>query len=186
MRLLFEKEAIRVRHLQSDDKQLLVKWLSTPSVLEYYEGRDNPFDLEKVNKDFYSLDNGVSKFLVLYEGINIGYIQYYQVNDKTSSINDYSEDETNFGIDQFIGETEYWNKGIGTLLVSSMVEYLVEQKQAERVVMDPQVTNVRALKCYEKCGFKKVRILPKREFHEGEFRDCWLMEYKEPKKMNMV
>ncbi|MFJ5716915.1 hypothetical protein [Neobacillus sp. NPDC093127] len=51
--MLFEKEKIKVRQLQPEDKYLLVKWLSNPSVLEYYEGRDNPFDLEKVNKKFY-------------------------------------------------------------------------------------------------------------------------------------
>lgn len=58
-----------------------------------------------------------------------------------------------------------------------MVKYLVEHKQADRVVMDPQTRNTRALKCYEKCGFKRIKILPKHEFHEGEYQDCWLIEY---------
>ncbi|MDO6782400.1 GNAT family N-acetyltransferase, partial [Marinovum sp. 1_MG-2023] len=63
------------------------------------------------------------------------------------------------------------------LLVRSMVDYLLEKKRADRVIMDPQRTNSRAIRCYEKCGFKKVRILPKHEFHEGELRDCWLIEF---------
>lgn len=58
-----------------------------------------------------------------------------------------------------------------------MAKYLVENKQAGKVVMDPQTRNVRAIKCYENSGFKKVKILPKRELHEGEYQDCWLMEY---------
>jgi aminoglycoside 6'-N-acetyltransferase len=85
--------------------------------------------------------------------------------------------ENVYGTDQFIGEVEYWNKGIGTLLVSSMVLFLTEENNAERVVMDPQTGNTRAIRCYEKCGFKKVKILPKNELHEGEYRDCWLIEY---------
>lgn len=80
-------------------------------------------------------------------------------------------------MDQFIGETEYWNRGLGTHLVKSMVTFLVEQKHAELVVMDPQTWNERAIRCYEKCGFKKVTLLPKNELHEGEYRDCWLIEY---------
>ncbi len=44
--------------------------------------------------------------------------------------------------------------------------------------MDPQLRNTRAMKCYEKCGFKKIKILPKHELHEGVHQDCWLIEYK--------
>jgi aminoglycoside 6'-N-acetyltransferase len=42
--------------------------------------------------------------------------------------------------------------------------------------MDPQTRNTRAIKCYKKCGFKKIKILPKRELHEGEYQDCLLIE----------
>ncbi len=42
--------------------------------------------------------------------------------------------------------------------------------------MDPQCRNARAIACYEKCGFKKIRILPRHEMHEGEMRDCQLVE----------
>ena len=74
-------------------------------------------------------------------------------------------------------KSAYWNKGIGTKLVSSVVEYLIREKGADRIVMDPQTWNERAIHCYEKCGFEKVKLLPKRELHEGAYRDCWLMEY---------
>ncbi|WP_066063064.1 GNAT family N-acetyltransferase [Neobacillus soli] len=176
--MLFENGYIKVRQLQPEDKHLLVKWLSNPSVLEFYEGRDNSFDLEKVNKKFYHRENGIVRCVIEYEGVSIGYIQIYQVNETTSSIDNYDEEETTFGMNQFIGETEYWNRGIGTLLVKSMLEYLIEKKQATRVIMDSQTTNLRAISCYEKCGFKKIRLLPNHEFHEGKYRDCWLIEYK--------
>jgi aminoglycoside 6'-N-acetyltransferase len=82
-----------------------------------------------------------------------------------------------YGIDQFIGEPQYWNKGIGTRLVTGMVQYLLEEKGATIVIMDPQVRNTRAIQCYEKCGFEKVKFLPEHELHEGVMRDCWLLEY---------
>ncbi|MFB5674536.1 GNAT family N-acetyltransferase [Paenibacillus terreus] len=101
------------------------------------------------------------------------------LDDETRQAYGYSDkDGTIYGTDQFIGEPDYWNKGIGTLLVSSMLQFLVDHKKADRVVMDPQASNERALRCYAKCGFRKVRLLPKRELHEGEYRDCWLIEYK--------
>jgi aminoglycoside 6'-N-acetyltransferase len=90
----------------------------------------------------------------------------------------YGPDGIIYGTDQLIGEVEYWNKGIGKVLVKAVVEHLVKTKQAEKVVMDPQEWNVRAIRCYEKCGFKKVKLLPEHEWHEGKYHNCWLLEYR--------
>ncbi|MDR0268418.1 GNAT family N-acetyltransferase [Paenibacillus sp.] len=81
-----------------------------------------------------------------------------------------------FGMDQFIGEPDYWNRGIGTVLIQSMVKYLLVELKADRIVMDPQAWNTRAVRVYEKCGFIKKKLLPQHERHEGEYRDCWLIE----------
>lgn len=175
--MLFQKDKLLVRSLEKNDSFLLAKWLSDPLVLEFYEGRDNPFNLEKVIKKFFKRENDVQGCIVNFDGVDIGYIQYYQLDDVTRINYGYEDNEIIYGTDQFIGETAYWNKGIGKLLVKSMIEYLVGQRNADKVVMDPQTWNERAIKCYEKCGFKKVKILPKNEFHEGEYRDCWLVEY---------
>ncbi|GIN63772.1 hypothetical protein J27TS8_37650 [Robertmurraya siralis] len=45
--MLFQNGKLLVRKLELKDNYLLAKWLSDPLVLEYYEGRDNPFDLER-------------------------------------------------------------------------------------------------------------------------------------------
>ncbi|MEK3953792.1 MULTISPECIES: GNAT family N-acetyltransferase [unclassified Psychrobacillus] len=174
--MLFNNGDLKVRILEDEDNVLLAKWLSDPSVLEFYEGRDNPFDLDKVNEVFYATEDEEVKCIVEYDGNGIGYIQFYQLDDETKKEYGYLKENV-YGTDQFIGEIEYWNKGIGTLLVTSMIRYLIEHKKADRIVMDPQTRNTRAIKCYEKCGFKKVKILPSRELHEGEYQDCWLIEY---------
>lgn len=174
--MLIQKGNLSVRKLEKKDNHMLSKWLSDPQVLEFYEGRDNPFDLEKVNKVYYEPEDDKYKCIVEFDGNEIGYIQFYQLDDETKKEYGYFNENV-YGTDQFIGEVKYWNKGIGTLLVTSMVEFLIEHKKADRVVMDPQTRNTRAVKCYEKCGFKKVKILPNRELHEGEYQDCWLIEF---------
>lgn len=174
--LLFQSGHLKVRNLEKKDNYLLARWLSNPSVLEFYEGRDNPFDLEKVTKVFYNSNDQKFKCIVEFDDNEIGYVQFYQLDDETKTKYGYG-DENIYGADQFIGENEYWNRGIGTLLVTSLVSFLIENKKADRVVMDPQIRNARAIKCYQKCGFKKVRILPKNELHEGIYQDCWLIEY---------
>lgn len=58
-----------------------------------------------------------------------------------------------------------------------MVVYLIDEKLVQKVVMDFQIWNVWVIVCYEKCGFRKIRLLREYELYEGQMRDCWLMEY---------
>ena len=176
--MLFQKGKLKVRPLEEKDQSLLVKWLSDPVVLEFYEGRDNAFDLDKVKKEFYEDGSDVERGIIEFEGNEIGYIQYYPLGEKERDTYGYGADDVIYGTDQLIGEVEYWNKGIGKVLVKAVVEHLVKTKQAQKVVMDPQEWNVRAIRCYEKCGFEKVKLLPEHEWHEGKYHNCWLVEYK--------
>ncbi|MEW9502885.1 GNAT family N-acetyltransferase [Jeotgalibacillus marinus] len=176
---MIKSDELLLRSMKPDDYTLMVKWLNDSRILEFYG--DSPLSLDEVISKYSPRVEGkhyVKPFILEYKNEPIGYIQCYKITEAEYKAYDYSENENIFGIDQFIGEVEHWNKGIGTLLVTLIVNYLVEHKKADRVVMDPQIRNTRAIRCYEKCGFEKVKILPKRELHEGEYQDCWLIEYK--------
>lgn len=174
--MLYQHGNLAVRMMKKSDRFILAKWLSDPTVLEFYEGRDKPFSIEKVDEKFFGKNDDVSDCIVEYDGIEIGYIQFYPLGKEERKLYGYAS-ETSYGMDQFIGETAYWGQGIGTALVKSMVHYLIEEKITRRVVMDPQLRNERALRCYEKCRFKKVKLLLNHELHEGVYEDCWLIEY---------
>ncbi|MCL6457489.1 MAG: acetyltransferase [Gorillibacterium sp.] len=175
--VLYQAEDLTVRRLKDKDAELLVTWLSDPHILQYYEGRDRPHDLERVREHFYKAKK-VVRCIIEFQGKPIGYIQYYPVEQEARSEYGYRNmAEVIYGTDQFIGEVEYWNKGIGQRLVASMLKHLMDDRNADRIVMDPQAWNHRAIACYEKCGLKKVRILKEHEMHEGVLQDCWLMEY---------
>ncbi|MDM9384936.1 GNAT family N-acetyltransferase [Chlorogloeopsis sp. ULAP01] len=190
--MLFEKDGISIHLMQEDihDYQLMAKWLTDEKVLEFYEGRDNPFPLERIIETYQPLVRGydpVVPCLFYYQNIPIGYIQYYSVNDLPETDRQkYCLENTDFiyGIDLFIGESTCWNKGIGTKVVSGIVDYLFEQLQAVKVVIDPDVKNIRAIRCYEKCGFIKVKLLPKHELHEGKYQDNWLMVIERKKSLH--
>lgn len=176
--ILVESRNLKIRLLESKDALQISRWLSDPRVLEYYEGRDSPHDLELVRKHYYEEKGENTSCIIQYKYKDIGYVQYYLLDKEDWKDYGYLYNPGKiYGMDQFIGEPDYWNKGIGTELVQTMTAYLVNEKQAHRIVMDPQAWNHRAIKIYEKCGFKKKKLLPKHEWHEGEYRDCWLMEY---------
>lgn len=175
--MVFEKGNLRIRELTENDAFLLVEWLSNPTVLQYYGGRDRPHDFEMVRESFLQQDDE-TRCIVEYDSQAIGYIQFYALDDEGKKEYGYTDmKEKIYGTDQFIGEASHWNQGIGKLLVSAMIDYLIHVLEADKIVMDPQTWNTRAVACYEKCGFKKIKLLPKNEWHEGELRDCWLMEY---------
>lgn len=177
MTLIYKSEEITVRELEKSDELTLVSWLSNPSLLQYYEGRDRPHNLEMV-RDSYYVEDEENRCIIEYKGRPIGYIQFYLLDEASRKEYGYSQkNEKIYGMDQFIGEIDYWNKGIGKKLVKSMLGYLVHHEEADRIVMDPQAWNMRAIACYEKCGFKKVKLLQQHEKHEGQWRDCWLIEY---------
>lgn len=175
--ILFEKGSLRVRELTDNDASLLAEWLSNPTVLQYYEGRDRPHDLAMVRESFFQQDDE-TKCIIEYASQAIGYIQFYELDDEAKKEYGCTDKSGKiYGTDQFIGEASMWNQGIGKQLVRSMVEYLIQVLEADKIVMDPQTWNTRAIACYEQCGFKKIKLLLNKEWHEGEYRDCWLMEY---------
>ncbi|ETT63501.1 N-acetyltransferase GCN5 [Paenibacillus sp. FSL R7-277] len=177
--ILFQNGDLSVRRLEQEDAPLLVRWLSDPAVLEYYEGRDCPHDLERVQTNFYeSEEEGLYRGIVQFMGQDIGYIQFYPVGREELTEYGYADYTGKvYGMDQFIGEPQLWSQGIGSLLVGGMVKHLLEAEQADLIVMDPQCWNHRALRVYEKIGFVRSKLLPEHELHEGEWRDCWLLTY---------
>jgi aminoglycoside 6'-N-acetyltransferase len=110
------RHAIRLMHDQLDDYTILAKWLTDPIVLEYYEGRDNPFPLERVQQKYaprlQRLQSTVPCFL-LDTDKPIGYLQYYRLSSADCVAFDLATTACPFGMDLFIGESARWNRGMG-------------------------------------------------------------------------
>jgi len=152
----------------------MVRWLTDPRVLEWYEGRDRPHTRQMVLAEYY-VEDETTRCIIEWRGQPIGYGQFYPILQDEREEYGYEAGPEIWGMDQFIGEPELWSQGLGTTLVS-MVTAMLFDRGAEIVAMDPQQRNHRALRCYEKAGFTVVRALPGRELHEGKWEDCWLIE----------
>ncbi|PTM59158.1 GNAT family N-acetyltransferase [Desmospora activa] len=174
--MIWQKNQLLIREVVVNDVPILTKWLSDERILIFYKGRDQPYDKEKVQNEFLTFTKGMIRCMVEWEGKAIGYLQFYQVDEDSLRKYGYRPQDRVWGMDQVIGEPDYWNRGIGTVLVQAAVRYLVAEKGARFVIMDPQVRNTRAIRCYEKCGLKKVQMLPRHKKHEGVWQHCWLME----------
>jgi RimJ/RimL family protein N-acetyltransferase len=133
----------KFRPLTTKDYPLLLEWLAKDHVKQWWNDGDDT--LEKVARH-YGKSTDTVKFILL-ENKNgkekpIGYFQYYFAS------------ESSIGIDQFIGEVSYLNRGIGEQTIKLFVEMIKQQHQPDSIILDPSPENKRAIRCYEKVGFK--------------------------------
>ncbi|MBI2326836.1 GNAT family N-acetyltransferase [Candidatus Curtissbacteria bacterium] len=177
--MLLKKGQLKIRQIEDkeSDYRQIAKWLTDKRVLEFYGGRTNPQYLSKVKRKYSPRVLGKNKIVPCFFSYNnkeIGYIQYYPV----IKAKDYELDDTNgiWAVDMYIGEVEYWNKGIGPQVLKMITDHIFKKLQGKKVVTDPHVDNPRAIRAYEKAGFKKIKILKNHEQHEGKKVDSWLME----------
>ncbi len=176
--MLWHEGDLALRAITDGDVDLMARWLSDPAVLSYYEGRDRPHDADRVREVFFKAHAGdETRCIILAKDAPIGYLQFYRVTGEALADYGYPADASVFGLDLFIGEQGYWNQGIGSRLLAGIARYLHDNLGAAYVVLDPQIWNTRAIRSYEKAGFRKVRFLSQHELHEGELRDACLMEW---------
>ena len=183
MKYIFQSDNIGIRKMEDEitDYKHMTKWLSTEELLDYYAGRSNSFSLEKVIKKYSPRVKGedvVVPCLIEFSQKPIGYIQYYPIKPDVYNVNGVINMEDYmfpYGIDLFIGETDNWNKGIGTIVLRGLISYLFKDKNADIILIDPQTWNKRAIRCYEKSGFIPRGVVKNRELHDGEYKDSLIM-----------
>ena len=170
-------DEILIRDFADSDLPLMLKWLMDERVLEYYEGRDVRYTMEALAEQYHEPLPGGFRVIFEYRNKPVGYGQAYRLSGEMFEEYDYPDHgKVVFAMDQFIGDPEYWNRGIGTSFLKLMARYLKEQEGAERILLDPHQKNHRAIRAYEKAGFRIVKALPAHELFEGKKEDCWLME----------
>jgi RimJ/RimL family protein N-acetyltransferase len=77
------------------------------------------------------------------DGQHIGNCTFYDIDEKKS--------EAQLGI--MIGNRDYWNKGYGTDVINTMVDYFFTTTSLQRIYLKTLDWNNRAQKCFARCGF---------------------------------
>jgi len=175
--------AVRLMRDDEADYALVSEWRSDPRVLEFYGGRDEPLTLEEARTEHRPQIRGedpVRSCLILLNDEPIGYLQFAtELIPEEWAGADLALLEGAAAIDLFIGDPALWSKGYGSRALRAMVRHLLDGGAA-RVLIDPLTSNSRAIRAYQKVGFRAIGVLPKRELHEGERRDNLLMVAEQP------
>jgi AacA4 family aminoglycoside N(6')-acetyltransferase len=151
---------LSLRLMTEHDFPLLHAWLNQPHVARWW-GEERP-TLESVRSQYAPgvlAEDGVTPYIALLGDTPFGFAQSYVV---AGAGDGWWEDETDpgaRGIDQAIGEPRLTGRGLGTRLAKALVARLFEDPAVTKVQVDPATTNVRAIRCYEKAGFTRIKVV---------------------------
>jgi aminoglycoside 6'-N-acetyltransferase len=169
---------LRPLAMDGSDATVMLPWLTDPRVLEWVYGRNEVYTVDRIRREWNPetlYAENVWPHLIMVGEQPIGYLQLVWAHTANDCYRADGDLTNTYGFDMYIGEPDLWAAGLGTAVCDVAITTLLE-RGADRVLIDPRVVNERATHVYEKVGFRKVKVLPGNEFHEGVHYDCWLME----------
>lgn len=122
--------------------------ISYKEELRYQDSRQRRFAIESV------------------DGKHIGNCMYYDIDERKK--------QAELGI--LIGDRDYWNQGYGADAVTTLLNHIFEVTGFERIYLSTLDWNIRAHKCFEKCGFVRCGNINRGQNHLiiMETRASWL------------
>jgi len=155
--------------LQEVHFSLLLKWLETPHVKGWWD-QDIQWTHELIKEKFgsyvqgYKVEQGIKKpiqaYIIYIDDVPIGYIQLYNAYDFSREDNIALTGLPNSlaALDIFIGEEDYAGKGLGAHIMKQFLAEYVDPSY-EACFVDPDTANIKAIRVYEKAGFKKIKSI---------------------------
>lgn len=146
---------IQFKPLEIHDLEQLQRWFGQEHVKHWWHLSD-----EELKSEY--LDEGepvVFPYFILLDSHPIGFIQYYYANQAGEGWWPDVKENDVVGIDQLIGEVDFLNKGLGSLILKQFVTLIFDHPQFSKIILDVHPDNQRAIRCYEKVGFTYVKTL---------------------------
>ena len=76
----------------------------------------------------------------------------------------------------FIGDKDYRSKGYGTEAIRLLLDYGFNYMNLHNIYLNLMSFNIRAQKCYKKCGFKETGRIRESRFINGRYYDVITMD----------
>ena len=155
------------------DLPLMQRWLDMPHVKEWWGEQD--VELGYI-RDMIEGRDTTRPFIFSIDGIPVGYIQYWFIGHHQNAewlpdhpwLAELPADA--IGVDLTIGDPDRLAQGIGSGALRVFVNRLIDQGY-ETIIIDPDPKNLRAVRAYEKAGFRAIPRLV------GRTGDTLIMQY---------
>lgn len=154
---MLKGEKIYLRLLERKDIRILKNICDDEKVKRY-----NTISSEKDKEENTNYRKALS--IINEKEVLVGFITYKESN--------YCKNVYSIGIT--IG-SRYWNRGYGQDSIKLLLNYLFTELNAVRVELEVIKTNIRAIRCYKKCGFIEEGIRKSKCYLDGEYVDTIIM-----------
>jgi RimJ/RimL family protein N-acetyltransferase len=168
---MIQGQRTRLRRIERSDLPNCVKWLNDPEVrdgLAIYYPVGMVFE-EQWFDSVQSLEPAMQPFAIEAvtesAAIHIGTTAFTSLAWKNSS--------AEVGI--FIGDKAFWGRGFGTDALRALVRWGFDELNLHRVWLKVYEDNARAIRSYEKVGFRQEGRLRHERFHRGRYFDTLMM-----------
>ena len=167
---VIRSERLYLRPAERADLPLFVRWFADAETTRHLALR-TPFSLAMEEKWFEKVVEGQGRDLyhfvmcLLADGRPIGAADLRNI--------DRDNGRAEFGIS--IGEKEEWNRGYGTEALNAICDFGFGALRLERIALDVYEGNARAIRSYEKAGFRHEGRKRRAHFSEGRYHDVLVM-----------
>ncbi len=163
---------VRLRAIEREDIPRFVRWLNDSEVTQNLlinsplstameeKWFDHQMEIPPTQGQVLAIDAFVNN-----DWIHIGNCGLHSIEPVNHS--------AEFGI--FIGEKEFWNKGLGTEATLLMLKHGFEDLNLHSIYLNVYATNLRAMKVYEAAGFVKEGVQREAVFKNGRYIDLIFM-----------
>lgn len=161
--LVLDGDRVHLRPLGPTDRERLRAILAEPSVARWWDTADP----DEAVDGWLEEDPDVTPFAIELDGEVIGSIQFAE---------ELEPGYRHAGIDLFI-TTGRQGDGLGPDAIRTVARYLLDVRGHHRLTIDPSAANERAIRAYERVGFRRVGVMrayergPDGTFHDGLLLD---------------
>jgi len=160
---------VTLRPVQSADEEKLAEIFSDPEVARWWG------DPAKSVQDALENTDDDSQFLIELDGEAIGFIQCSEETDPM-----YRHASVDISL-----RSPWQGRGLGPDAIKALARFLIDKRGHHRLTIDPAAHNTRAIKAYERVGFKRVGLMrqyergPSGDWHDGLLMDMLAAELRD-------
>ncbi|WP_338358902.1 GNAT family protein [Yeosuana marina] len=142
---------IYIRPLEENDAYVSVYWRNNPDIWKYTGSR--PDNVVTIEMELNWIKNAIKRTNEKRFAICIKENDQYIGNVQLTNIN---KTEGEFHI--FIGESDFWNQGIGTKATKLVLQYGFNKLKLSSIYLYVKENNQSAIKAYQNNGFNRVQL----------------------------
>ena len=156
-----------LRALEENDLPHFVRWINDPGTRRFMYMRF-PLSMTEEENWWQSFISSQGDYLFAIEALDgtyIGNIGLHGIQPENR--------QARLGI--IIGEKAYWGQGYGTDAIQAMLGWAFGYLNLNRVALTVFAYNERAIRCYQKCGFRHEGGMRQARYVDGRYYDELLM-----------